>query len=67
MNKALRAQSKQSGTSLNRTAVEALARGLGLPDEPICHHDLDNLAGIWIENPAFEQAIADQDSADPLL
>ena len=67
MDKALRSLSKQVGSSLNQTAVEALARGLGMSDQPVIHHDLDNLVGTWEEDPAFDQAVADQHSIDPPL
>ncbi len=67
VDKALRSQSKRVGSSLNQTAVEALARGLGVSDQPVIHHDLDKLAGTWEEDPAFDGAVADQDRIDPSL
>jgi hypothetical protein len=67
VDKALRSQSKQGGNSLNQTAIEALARGLGVSEQPVVHHDLDKLAGTWEEDPAFDKALADQDRVDPSL
>ena len=64
---ALRRRAKELGVSLNRAAVEAIAHGLGLTDEQPVYHDLDDLAGTWVEDPAFDEAIREIDSVDPDL
>ncbi len=60
----LREAAAQYGASLNQTAVEALARGLGMDEAPIVHHDLDDLAGTWVKDPAFDQAVKAMDRVD---
>jgi len=64
---ALRRKARQEGLSLNKAAVRALARGLGLADEQTVYHDLDDLAGTWVEDPAFDQAVSEMDTVDPDL
>ena len=64
---ALRRMAKEQGVSLNQAALNALARGLGLDDEKPVYHDLDDLAGTWVEDPAFDEAIREIDSVDPDL
>lgn len=46
---------------------EAMSRGLGLGEAPPRYHDLDELAGTWQEDPAFDAAITAQDQVDPRL
>ena len=55
------------GHSLNEEAIAAMARGLGLGDAPMVHHDLDDLAGTWDRDPAFEKALADMNKIDEEL
>ena len=64
---ALRRKAKREGLSLNQAAVRAIAHGLGLTDDKPLHHDLDDLAGTWVHDPAFDQAIREIDSVDPDL
>ena len=64
---ALRRKARHEGLSLNQAAVHALAHGLGLTEEPPSHHDLDDLAGTWVEDPAFDDAVREMDSVDPDL
>ena len=66
--RALRDKAKSSGKSINSTLVDALSRQAGDEDseEPI-FHDLDHLAGKWVEDPDFDEAIADQDRIDESL
>jgi len=61
---ALRRKATAEGTSLNQAAIDALRRGAGLTDQPPAFHDLDFLAGTWVEDPKFDEAIADQDRVD---
>ena len=64
VDRALRERAASYGWSLNRVALEALEQGLGLEREERRFHDLDHLAGTWVEDPAFDQAIAEMDVID---
>ena len=61
---ALREKAKRQGKSLNTVAIEALQRGLGLGDEDFLYHDLDDLAGTWVNDPEFDKAMIDMDQVD---
>ena len=63
----LRELARDTARSLNQVALEALERGLGLGDETVECHDLDDLAGTWIDDPVFDQVIADMDVPDTEL
>jgi len=62
---ALRRKAKEDGLSRNQAALDALARGLGLAEDQATHHDLDDLAGTWVDDPAFDEAVRAMDSVDP--
>jgi hypothetical protein len=64
---ALRRKAKEQGVSLNRAAVAALAHGLGLSEEKPVYHDLDDLAGTWVDDPVFDEVIRQMDTVDPDL
>lgn len=36
-------------------------------EQAVRHHDLDDLAGTWVDDPAFDQAIEAMDQVDPAL
>jgi plasmid stability protein len=61
---ALRQRAHEQGKSLNEIAIEALARGAGISGERIRKRDLSDIVGTWQEDPAFDEAIADQDKVD---
>ena len=63
----LREKAKNEGKSLNLVVLEAIARALGIPNEPVRQRDLSELAGTWIEDPEFDRAIEDQDRIDESL
>ena len=63
----LRETAAQYGSSLNTAAVAALARGLDLDAEPVVHHDLDDLAGSWVQDPEFDKAMEAMDRVDAEL
>jgi len=65
VDEALRRKARQQGVSLNQVAVEAITRGLGLSEERVLHRDLDDLAGTWVEDPAFDEAVSEMDAVDP--
>jgi len=67
VNLVLRERAAASGTSLNEAALRALERGLGLDSEPARRHDLDDLAGKWVKDPAVERALDSMDIVDPEL
>ncbi len=64
---ALRRKAKREGKSLNQVAVEALTLAAGLAEERPTYHDLDYLAGTWVNDPEFDAAVQSQDQIDPEL
>lgn len=60
----LRRHAVREGVSLNEAALAALKRGLGEPGGRKRYHDMDDLAGTWVKDPAFDQAIAEMDRID---
>jgi len=67
VDQALRERAARCGKSLNQVAVEVLEGGLGLTDGERRFHDLDDLAGTWVDDPGFDAAIAEMDRVDPEL
>jgi hypothetical protein len=64
---ALRRAARAQGKSLKEVAIEAVARGAGL-SEPRCRRrDLSDITGSWGEDPAFDDALAAQDTVDAEL
>jgi plasmid stability protein len=61
---ALRVSAREQGKSLNEVAIEALARGFGLGQARVRQRDLSDIAGSWRKDPAFERALAAQDTVD---
>jgi len=57
---ALRKRARTERKSLNRVAVEALARGAGVADAPVAQRDLGDVAGTWREDPEFDRAVTAQ-------
>jgi len=64
VDQALRRKAREEGSSLNQAAIQAIARSLGLAEEKPVYHDLDDLAGTWVEDPAFDEAIREMDTVD---
>ena len=64
---ALRGAARAQDKSLNEVAIETLARGAGLSEKPRRQRDLGDLAGSWRDDPAFEAALAAQDTIDQEL
>lgn len=54
----LKNRAEVQGKSLNRVVVEALMMTSGLGEQPFQSHDLDWIAGTWVEDPGFDQAVA---------
>lgn len=67
VDRALRRRAERENRSLNEVTVDALRRGAGLGEQPMVHHDLDHLVGTWVEDPAFDAAIAAQNVVDERL
>ena len=42
-----------------------MVRVLDLPPQPVKYRDLSDIAGTWVEDPAFDEAMRDQDQVDP--
>jgi len=61
---ALRGSAREQGKSLNEVAILALVRGAGLGQEPHRRRELDDIAGSWQDDPAFDSALASQDTVD---
>lgn len=61
---ALRSSAQQQGKSLNEVAIEALVRGAGLTENQTRKRDVSDLVGTWVEDPAFDAALAEQDTID---
>lgn len=48
-------------------ALRAMERGLGIAEEERRHHDLDDLAGTWVDDAEFDRAVEAMDQVDPEL
>ena len=64
LDEALRRAARERGKSLNEVTIEALARGAGLTGERTRQRDLSDVAGSWRKDPAFDRAVAAQDTID---
>ncbi len=50
--------------SLNYLVLDALSHAAGAKDSPLIFHDLDSLAGSWVEDKAFDQAMSAFEQVD---
>jgi hypothetical protein len=64
VNEVVRRRATATKKSMNEVLLDALSKGLGVAEEPAEYHDLDDLAGTWIEDPEFDAAIKAFDSID---
>jgi hypothetical protein len=64
LDEALRQSAREQGKSLNEVAIEALARGAGVTGERARQRDLNDIAGTWRKDIAFDDALASQDTID---
>jgi hypothetical protein len=64
LDEALRRTARKQDKSLNEVAIEALARGVGIAGELGRQRDLSDIAGTWRKDPAFDKALAAQDTID---
>lgn len=67
LDETLRRSAREQGKSLNEVAIEALARGAGLSERRFRQRDLSDIAGSWLKDPAFDAALAAQDTIDAEL
>ncbi len=67
LDETLRRRAREEHKSLNRVAVEALMRALGLTEAPIAQRDLSDVAGEWQADPDTERALEEQRQVDPEL
>lgn len=65
--KKLKKRAAEEGKSLNRVLVEALSLSAGMTGDSMRVHDLDWIAGTWVEDPEFDAALAAQDTVDEEL
>jgi hypothetical protein len=63
LDEALRRKAKQKGQSLNQVLLDSLAQSVG--EEASRYHDLDELAGSWKTDKAFDDALKAFDTIDP--
>jgi len=64
----LRRRAKNENKSLQQVAREALELGAGivpLGKQPVKYRDLSDIAGTYVHDPGFEEAMRDQDQVDP--
>ncbi|MEK6644189.1 MAG: antitoxin [Planctomycetota bacterium] len=64
VDQALRRKARASGKSLNEIVLDVLARETSNTAEPKLHHDLDFLAGTWVEDPEFDRILEEQRQID---
>lgn len=67
LDEAARRRARQEGRSLNETLLSALAQALGVTEAPAKQRDLGGIAGSWLEDPAFDEAVADHERIDRKL
>ena len=63
VDEALRRKAKLKGKSLNQVILDSLAESVG--EEASRYHDLDELAGSWKADKAFDNALKAFDKIDP--
>ncbi len=64
MDRALREKCRREHRSLNDVVIETLRSSVLPPGELPERHDLDDLAGTWVEVPEFDQVIEEQSRVD---
>lgn len=67
VDRALRERARQSGTSLNETALAVLTEGVGLGTSAGARRDVSDIAGSWVAEDSVEEALLQQDIVDEAL
>jgi hypothetical protein len=62
---AIRSRMKATGQSLNDTLLDAIADGLRAKGTVVKYRDLSKLAGTWVEDPGFDEAMKYFERIDP--
>ena len=63
----LRRRARMHNKSLNQVLLDVLSEAAGLAEREVRYRELGDLAGTWVEDPEFDEAIANQDVVDPEL
>lgn len=63
IDEALRRKAKEKGISLNQMLLDTLAESVC--EDAARYHDLDELAGTWKQDKAFDEAVKASDRIDP--
>ncbi len=63
----LRRRAREQGKSLNKVAIEAMARGAGITGRAVRQRDLRDIAGTWREDRAFARVRAAHEAIDAEL
>lgn len=63
VDEALRRKAKRKGKSLNQVIIDSLTESVG--EEASRYHDLDELAGSWKTDKAFDNALKAFEKIDP--
>ncbi|HWE98147.1 MAG TPA: hypothetical protein VG269_29650 [Tepidisphaeraceae bacterium] len=61
---ALQKKARDEGKSVDQVVIETLEAGVQTAKAPI-HHDLDWIAGTWVEDPDFDRIMKEQDQVNP--
>lgn len=68
VDRALRRKAREERKSLNEVLRDALIRDAAAGEPPTrLYTDLDVLAGTWVEDPGFDEALRAQDQVDESL
>lgn len=67
LDRALRAQAKREGKSLNEVVIAALLRSLGVDGDQPVQRDLSDIVGTWQSDPDLELILDEQRRVDPGL
>jgi hypothetical protein len=62
-----REQAARYHRSLNGVLVDALEKGLGAGTENELFHDMDDLAGTWVDDTGFDEAVEAFNAVDENL
>lgn len=58
LNQKAREEAEKYHKSMNALLLDVLARGLGVSETPVIYNDMDDLAGTWVEDEAFDEAVS---------
>ena len=64
VDRVIRQKAKKSHKSLNAVLLDILKGGAGMTEQPVEHHDLDELIGSWVADPEFDAAMEAFESVD---